>query len=713
MRPPTPRRRFTHATIAFYRDVAVHGMPGSVESVANGLRRAIASAFELAPDAIVDGDRLDWYDAPIGFHHGYPFAAAANLAPHRVRVLSTQREGRCPAKWAAALRGLDLVVVPSEWSKGLLREVYEGPILVVHHGIDPAFVPGPARRDDGTFRVWTSHSQQSDPWRKGEDLVVRAFARAFAGDPSVRLVVNTQRSNELRRLLVQHGIEAQAEFVEEWRQAPAQIAALIRGCDVGLFLPRAEGFGLLPLEAAACGLPLVAPRSTGLAEYLPFVAAEEVPTCAVHVNRKPWHDGGELPEPDVEAAAVALRRVRNFLPLGARENARAAAPALRWFTWENTSVPLIEELRGLARLPRVHAHRPQLRVAYVSTVDESKCGIASYTANLACALSGCEVRTFGDGREWNRTDTKSYAAALPLLVAEWGADVVHVQHEFGIFRDDGAFAAMLRAFAALDLPCAVTLHTTFAPGGPYAWLFRRGLRWADAVVVHGEDAAEALRTWPVRPAVSVIPHGTPLVQRGKREEARASLELPLSSVVALSLGFVTPDKALGEVVDAVLDLRDEGRLPPGFVYVVAGGGHPAAGAPMGEELARLAAKVKERNGEALVQLRPGFADAGLWYSAADFAIFNRRSGLACLSASGAAHLALGYGVPAVWRDCPLHQTLAGTGFPFRTRDELAERIYEAIARMDDSILPAVAARRDATLWPAVAAMHADLYRRIV
>jgi glycosyltransferase involved in cell wall biosynthesis len=98
---------------------------------------------------------------------------------------------------------------------------------------------------------------------------------------------------------------------------PSDLAALYRGAAVFAYPSRYEGFGLPPLEAMACGVPVVSSDATSL----PEVVADA---------------GISVPPDDVGAWADALRRVVEDGELAAR--LRAAGPRrAAGFTWDQTA----------------------------------------------------------------------------------------------------------------------------------------------------------------------------------------------------------------------------------------------------------------------------------------------------------------------------------------------------------------------------------------
>jgi glycosyltransferase involved in cell wall biosynthesis len=102
--------------------------------------------------------------------------------------------------------------------------------------------------------------------RKGVDVAVRALA-ALPG--CVLHVVgrgDDEHRVELRRLATELGVADRLSFAVATR---AELAAIYRAADVLLFPPRwEEPFGMVPLEAMACGTPVVATATGGSGEYL-------------------------------------------------------------------------------------------------------------------------------------------------------------------------------------------------------------------------------------------------------------------------------------------------------------------------------------------------------------------------------------------------------------------------------------------------------------
>ena len=102
---------------------------------------------------------------------------------------------------------------------------------------------------------------------KGADLAVRALAE-LDGDVSLLVVGGPSGTNgaaqvvALRKLVADLGLDDRVRFVPP--QPHDRLAAYYQAADVCLVPSRTESFGLVALEAAACGTPVVAADVGGL-----------------------------------------------------------------------------------------------------------------------------------------------------------------------------------------------------------------------------------------------------------------------------------------------------------------------------------------------------------------------------------------------------------------------------------------------------------------
>jgi glycosyltransferase involved in cell wall biosynthesis len=101
---------------------------------------------------------------------------------------------------------------------------------------------------------------------KGSDLLVRAFARVHAVEPTARLEVvgDGPARTAVQSYVRDHGLDAAVRFVGA--VSPERVLDAIDTADIVVLASRSEGMPRVILEAFARGVPVVAPRVGGIAE---------------------------------------------------------------------------------------------------------------------------------------------------------------------------------------------------------------------------------------------------------------------------------------------------------------------------------------------------------------------------------------------------------------------------------------------------------------
>ncbi len=192
--------------------------------------------------------------------------------------------------------------------------------------------------------------------RKGFDVLLRAYARAFRRADDVSLVVKDYFYGPVAQDIQAVRADPDApEIVYLYADAPPwAMPGYYTACDC-LVLPfRAEGFGLPVLEAMACGRPVV---TTAYGAALDFcdasvgylIPAREVRFPEARVGAHVTCGTPFWAEPDEAELAGILRYVFSH-PDEAREKGRwARERALTGFTWEHTAQRVLHHLAALSR----------------------------------------------------------------------------------------------------------------------------------------------------------------------------------------------------------------------------------------------------------------------------------------------------------------------------------------------------------------------------
>jgi D-inositol-3-phosphate glycosyltransferase len=207
--------------------------------------------------------------------------------------------------------------------------------LVIPPGVDlDQFAPGgrgAARRavgtpEDAVVLLFVGRIQPL----KAPDVVLHAAAALLADDPALRArlqvhVVGAPSGSgldapeQLQKLAADLGIADVVRFFPP--QPPERLADHYRAADVTVVPSHNESFGLVALEAQACGTPVVAAAVGGL----PTAVRNGVSGVLVD-----GHDPG-----DYSAAVRAVLARRELLSAGARRHAAQ-------FSWDRTADALVE-----------------------------------------------------------------------------------------------------------------------------------------------------------------------------------------------------------------------------------------------------------------------------------------------------------------------------------------------------------------------------------
>ena len=242
----------------------------------------------------------------------------------------------------------DRIVAPTAIEHGQMLDLYDADpsrIHVVPPGVDlDRFSPGDretARRrfafDDDPTVVFVGRLQ---PF-KGTDVAVQALAELRNMVPDARLVIvggDSPRGNRGERMRLRLaarrlGVADRLRFLEPVPHN--ELADLYRAADVVVVPSASESFGLVALEAAACGTPVVATDVGGLRQLV-----------------RDGETGYLVGSRDPSSFAAALSRVLADPSARERLGANAVRLASR-FPWSSTAVGILETYASVMACPDV------------------------------------------------------------------------------------------------------------------------------------------------------------------------------------------------------------------------------------------------------------------------------------------------------------------------------------------------------------------------
>lgn len=186
--------------------------------------------------------------------------------------------------------------------------------------------------------------------RKNPLGLIRAFKRAFAPSEDVILVLKVTRSQqypaEMERIRTE-AMDPRILLIQE-DMPRKKLLALMSLCDAYVSLHRSEGFGLTMAEAMLMGKPVIATAYSGNMDFMDAKTALLVPykRVALEEDHPPYRKGDHWAEPDLEAAALFMRRLWQD-PLEAKALGEAGRKLVSvLLSPEEAGRRMVERLRG-------------------------------------------------------------------------------------------------------------------------------------------------------------------------------------------------------------------------------------------------------------------------------------------------------------------------------------------------------------------------------
>jgi D-inositol-3-phosphate glycosyltransferase len=265
----------------------------------------------------------------------------------RVKALGGDPESELREQSEAEVIGCsDAICVSCTEEERQFIDLYGNPpgtIEIVAPGVEHAFfAPGDQRGarkalelGDGPVLLFVGRIQPL----KGADVAVKSLAALNRPDAKLLIVGGASGAEgdvelaNVHSLIQEHGLENQVRFVEP--QQHHILSTYYRAADVVLVPSRSESFGLVALEAAACGTPVVANAVGGL-----LTIVEHGRTGFLVADR----------QPDVFAHHIA--QILDDPALAARMSSAAAERALG-YTWSFAAARLRRAYADLTSRDRV------------------------------------------------------------------------------------------------------------------------------------------------------------------------------------------------------------------------------------------------------------------------------------------------------------------------------------------------------------------------
>lgn len=367
------------------------------------------------------------------------------------------------------------------------------------------------------------------------------------------------------------------------------------------------------------------------------------------------------------------------------------------------------------------AHPNKLKVAIICNWGD-QCGIATYSELLVRALRPkvSELKIFAEQiksadpekdqadnvvRCWKRGE--SMVAAVKEVLA-WRPDIVHIQHEFGIFPKATHFLKMLELLDGI--PYVITLHSVYEH-------LDKTICTAHIknMIVHSEKAKESLYRLGHLRDVYVIYHGC--VQYPNIAEL---FNLFMNDYAIVSFGFGFNYKGVDVAIDAIAHLKQNQEKFKHIFYCYLCSENPHTRNIQQEYYLNLKNKIDQMGlADNVVILRGFLSESHIcnFLRTAKLAVFSYKNdeNNMVYGASGAVRNALANGIPVIASDCHHFDELEGIIPRPKNHLELAQEIDKVFS--DNEYRSGLIARGLEFVrknnWDITADRHLDVFEQII
>jgi glycosyltransferase involved in cell wall biosynthesis len=289
--------------------------------------------------------------APLGLFVGYPNQSIGWLKGHEIRsILTVCETDGIPSSWVTAIKDVK-TFVPSTYCKEIFTKAGVKNVDVVRHGV-PYWVVGVQKGGNSTNNTFLHVSgSKSFPKRKGTTALLKAWESFVVTYPDAKLHLRMSDTSNLREVIRRLNIESSVTILSD-EMFPLGFEELryYQNYTAIIQPSRAEGFGIVPLEARCLGVPCIITNTSGHTEHFAAGVDVEVKVEATKssLNTQDNEVGRAF---DVTPDAILLA-LNNFMvtkeDTEMKTKAWAEVNASKW-TWNAVLKPLMQYVKSVVR----------------------------------------------------------------------------------------------------------------------------------------------------------------------------------------------------------------------------------------------------------------------------------------------------------------------------------------------------------------------------
>jgi glycosyltransferase involved in cell wall biosynthesis len=327
-----------------------------LEDIRYGYGSMFAGFVDNAPSSVYLADK-----ASVQVYMGVPLMRQSWWkGQHRV-IFTMWETDTLPRAWVRYLTKYDQILVPCQHNLELFSQHHPN-VSVVPLGVDTTFWTPPRKKPNSKFQFRAGGSL----WRrKGLDVVVKAFKELQLPDAELRIKAAPHAHD------VPDKTQSDTVFLDrKWMSLEDQ-REWFNQADCFIAASRGEGFGLMPLQAIALGVPTIVSLSTGQKEFA------HLATSTVSCGKSPADFAGQWDEPNIEELKEAmLWHYNNHVE--AQKKATASALKVDEFTWAKASQKLVDAV-PVGTLLKTKTRVEEITQAEVVVLKDFKADIGTNT----------------------------------------------------------------------------------------------------------------------------------------------------------------------------------------------------------------------------------------------------------------------------------------------------------------------------------------------
>ncbi|MEZ2225940.1 MAG: glycosyltransferase family 4 protein [Microcoleus sp.] len=478
-------------------------------------------------------------------------------------------ESHIPAEMVEIFnRYVDGFLVPANFVKQVLINsgVYK-PVKVTGHGIEQVLREEPQTYQGNLGKSFRFLHISSGFARKGLDVLLQAYAKAFTSNDDVSLVIKTSHN-------IHNTIGDQINLLRKTSAYCPDIVLIVDDLPTGYIIDvyqrchalvapsRGEGFGLPMAEAMLFNLPVI---TTGFGGQADFCTEETAWLIDYSFAKSESHlstDSSVWVEPDANHLAQLMQEVYQAPKEKLQAKIKAAKELIEQeFIWDNCASRVREFVDQIKAIKSVNPRK--INMGWVTSWN-TKCGIAGYSNyfingilstsskfNLKILANRTDVTVKPDesnvNRCWDSEVVDPDLSDLKAAVEE--LDIVVIQHQNSLIKDS-TLAQLIVFLHNKGIKTIVIFHSLEEQ---YIEPLTKQFALADKLLVHRLADLNRLKKLGLVNNVSLLTHGVMYRPEGDSTELK-QLNLLDKRVIA-SYGFLFPHKGIEQLIEAFARIK--------------------------------------------------------------------------------------------------------------------------------------------------------------